>query len=581
MKKIALFSAFLCAVMFLAGCPEDPTKQPGLPPSGSGPTTQKPGKVNTVLSTAPDVYNAFYEIGYNQGAKGPILITKGVLKTGTETQDVYLIWLSGTETVDGQDTSVAVTDKNAYADKTTNYFKSVLRTIRKDVPQGSHLIFAGHSLGGMIGQQIAGYSFIKKKYNVRTVLAFGSPPVGSIRCEGKAVRFADSSDIVPTLSYEYGNGLVDTGDKVISKDGGYGGDKGTSHSNSYKRADLWGMFDVLGVENGDAKVTLNLSTTKYYKAPSVFPEDTSPATYDVNIGGDENFVSINAKDKEFQMGNSNGASAEKPVHKVTLRRNFSMCKHEITQGEYEQVMGINPSNFKQPDTLSDRKVLPVEMCSWYDAIMYCNKRSLNEGLDPCYTVNDNTNPDNWNYEPNKGNTIAGTIKCDFNKKGYRLPTEAEWEFAARAGSTVTDKMVIADAQIENAKYTTHTTTEDKAAFVQFCKELCKFAWTYDNLTNEPHEVKMLEPNAWGLYDMFGNVCEWCWDKYSYSYPSGDQDDPNTGDTVPSKNNRVVRGGSYYLYSKDSSATSRSYAGADLRYYAGGWSYGIRVVRTED
>ncbi|WP_428770487.1 SUMF1/EgtB/PvdO family nonheme iron enzyme [Treponema sp. HNW] len=564
--------AVIFGILLLVGCPN----------AAGGKTPESSAKpVYTIVSDAPDVYNTFYEKGYNGGAKGPILITKGILKTSTETQDVYLVWLSGTESVDGQDTNVTGTDKNAAGDRSTNYLRSVLRAVGTDVPKGSHLIFAGHSLGGMIAQQAAGYAFIKRNYTVRTVLTFGSPPVGSVRCEGKAVRFADTSDIVPTFSYEHQNGLIHPDDKVITKDGGYNGDKTDSHSNSYKRHDLWGMYDALGAENGDARVSLDIDNIKYYKAPTVFPENAVSAPYDASIGGKENFVFIEAKDKTFQMGNSSasGYYAEKPVHAVTLKRNFYMCTHEITQGEYEDLIGKNNSAYKTPDTVADKRVLPVEYCSWYDAIVYCNKRSLKEGLDPCYTVNGKTEPAQWNYTPNEGHTLNGEIKCDFNASGYRLPTEAEWEFAARAGNTVTDKLIIAGgAEIETAKYKTHSSPADKALFTEFCKELCKYAWTFDNLTNATHEVKMLEPNAWGLYDMSGNVAEWCWDKYD-SYSSTAQIDPGTGTSVTSAGNRVVRGGTYYLNSNDCSVTARSYAGADYRYYAGGWSYGFRVVRT--
>jgi len=571
-------AAVILVALLNTGCP-NAAEKPLLP----SPTP----KNYKTISAVHDVYNTFYEKGYNGGTKGPILVTKGVLKTNTETQDVYLVWLSGTEDVEGQDTNVTSTDKNAYGDRSTNYLRSVLRTIRTNVPNGSNLIFAGHSLGGMIAQQAAGYAFIKRNYNVRTVLTFGSPPVGSVRCEGRAVRFADTSDIVPTLSYEYQNGLIYPADKVITKDGGYNGNKTEAHSNSYKREDLWGMYDVLGTEKNkegykDAKVILDMDSTAYYKAPSVFPENAASAPYGVSIGGQENFVAIEAKDKTFQMGNSSspGSYSEKPVHEVTLKRNFYMCTHETTQGEYEALMGKNESEFKTPDTVADKSVLPVEMCSWYDAIMYCNKRSLKEGLKPCYTVNGKPDPAEWNYIPNKGNTLSGEIKCDFDAPGYRLPTEAEWEFAARAGNRNTDKLIIAGgAEIEPAKYKTHSSVPDKAIFVEFCKELCKYTWSFDNLTNATHEVKMLQPNAWGLYDMSGNVAEWCWDKYA-SYPNAAQTDPNTGDSVTSAGNRVVRGGTYYLYSSDCSVTARSYAGADYRYYAGGWSYGIRVVRTK-
>jgi sulfatase modifying factor 1 len=103
-------------------------------------------------------------------------------------------------------------------------------------------------------------------------------------------------------------------------------------------------------------------------------------------------------------------SHEKPERSVTISRDFLMSMYEITQKQYEEVMGTNPSNFKGEN-------LPVENVTWYEAVEYCNKLSEMEGLDKCYS--------------GSGNTIV----CDWDANGYRLPTEAEWEYAAKAGTT--------------------------------------------------------------------------------------------------------------------------------------------------
>ena len=113
-------AAVILVALLNTGCP-NAAEKPLLP----SPTP----KNYKTISAVHDVYNTFYEKGYNGGTKGPILVTKGVLKTNTETQDVYLVWLSGTEDVEGQDTNVTSTDKNAYGDRSTNYLRSVLRTI--------------------------------------------------------------------------------------------------------------------------------------------------------------------------------------------------------------------------------------------------------------------------------------------------------------------------------------------------------------------------------------------------------------------------------------------------------------------
>jgi formylglycine-generating enzyme required for sulfatase activity len=192
----------------------------------------------------------------------------------------------------------------------------------------------------------------------------------------------------------------------------------------------------------------------------------------------------------FQMGSSNGNDNERPVHTVTVR-SFYMGKYEVTQKEWREVMGSNPSNF-QGDTL------PVEQVSWYEAIEYCNKLSLKEGLTPVY----------------RGS--GDDITCDFNATGYRLPTEAEWEYAARGGNK--------DLSYEYAGG----------------NRVDVVAWYYENSDDSTHPVGTKQANSLGLYDMSGNVWEWCWDWYG-DYSGGRQSDP-TGTSLGSY--RVIRGGSW-------------------------------------
>ncbi len=121
----------------------------------------------------------------------------------------------------------------------------------------------------------------------------------------------------------------------------------------------------------------------------------------------EGFVLVEAG--TFRIGSTNGDYDEKPVHEVTLSRSFYMSQYEVTQKQWREVMDTNPSHFKGDG-------LPVERASWYDAVEYCNRLSRREGLTPCYS--------------GSGNNIV----CDFSAAGYRLPTEAEWEYAARGGN---------------------------------------------------------------------------------------------------------------------------------------------------
>jgi acetoin utilization deacetylase AcuC-like enzyme/formylglycine-generating enzyme required for sulfatase activity len=190
------------------------------------------------------------------------------------------------------------------------------------------------------------------------------------------------------------------------------------------------------------------------------------------------------------MGGTSGKPDEAPAHEVQVDA-FRIDRTEVTQEQYGKLVLANPSHFKGADR-------PVEQVSWAAAALYCNLRSRDEGLEPCYDED--------------------TARCNFQANGYRLPTEAEWEYACRAGSTA------------------------DWSFGSDARRLKDHAWYAENASKKTQPVAQKEPNGWGLCDVHGNVAEWCNDVYEAGYYAAS---PGKNPTGPADGEKyVLRGGAW-------------------------------------
>lgn len=305
-------------------------------------------------------------------------------------------------------------------------------------------------------------------------------------------------------------------------------------------------MEIQSLKVGNCKVTFKSTKQQETKDVSIDKNKVSTLTFSfaepITKPG---FIQISGA--EFMMGSKNGD--EKPIHKVSLAP-YQIAVYELRVSEFNTFVSATKykttaeitggafiidavknkwrsektANWKKPG-FGITNNQPVTCISWYDAISYCNWRSENEGLKPCYSVRGNTKPKDWGL---------GLIICDTKANGYRLPTEAEWEFAARAGNP--------DNQFSGSN------------------DLMEVGVNFDNNKGMPSEVGSLQPNEFGLYDMTGNVSEWCWDWYSSGYYKKSSELNPVGPTLGT--HKLARGGAWYDKADRSKVSYRYYKEPD-------------------
>jgi formylglycine-generating enzyme required for sulfatase activity len=288
----------------------------------------------------------------------------------------------------------------------------------------------------------------------------------------------------------------------------------------------------------------------------MFPQEAT------HLEPSERFVLVEAG--AFQMGSDDGENDEKPIHHVTIGQPFHMCQYEVRVADFRRFVDDTgyvttaerlgavwiwtgsafvrkpDANWRQPHfPFSDQDDYhPVVCVSWYDAVEYCNWLSRKEGLVPCYSVDDSINE------------VSPFVSCDFSANGYRLPTEAEWEYAARGGNKSRGYIYAGSNSIDDV------------------------AWYHGNSEAQTHPVGQKKPNELGLYDMSGNASEWCWDWFGI-YSTSPLTDPRgpSGDSQ-----RMIRGGSWLL---EADFQRVAYRGAHFPPAATVFDFGFRLVRTAD
>ena len=340
-----------------------------------------------------------------------------------------------------------------------------------------------------------------------------------------------------TESQDGSSGPRDQGVEFSAVDGAPPGD-------AHKLPDLVAVAD---------RPLLDLQPDKGSKPDTTSPPDQLLPDLPLPDQGSATAGWVQIKPGKFQMGSpvgENCRTSKEQQHQVTLTRGFEISPTEVTQGQFSALMSYNPSHFKTCGT-----DCPVDNMKWDQAAAYCNALSKKSGLTACYACTGSTT--STTCAP--ATAYAG--KAIYSCKGYRLPTEAEWEYAYRAGTTTA---------LYNGPlgYSACSNGQDANA------NQIGWYWSNSSAGTKLHKVKQKKPNTWGLYDMAGNVWEYCHDRYQDLLGTAAVTDPVGSSSL---NGHVLKGGSYALNAGYLRAAARQ--GVWSSPWQSYWGMGFRCVRT--